>query len=133
MSEKATFACAINCMDGRVQIPVTDWLSACLDVDYIDMVTEPGADRVLASGSKSEIESILKRVMISVNVHKSRAVAIIAHYDCAGNPVPQKEHIKFLEQCVKVIRSWGLPVRVVALWVNEEWAVEVVSDTHKKE
>lgn len=128
MAERGTFACAINCMDGRTQIPVSDWLSAHLKVDYIDMITEPGADKVLAMGSKAEIESILKRVMISFNAHHSKAVAIVAHHDCAGNPASEKEHLRCLEKCVEVVKSWGLPMRIITIWVNDEWAVELISE-----
>lgn len=128
MVERGTFACAITCMDGRIQIPVWEWLSAHLKVDFIDMITEPGADRVLATGSKAEVESIQRRVMLSFNAHRSKAVAIVAHDDCAGNPVKKKEHIRHLELCVEVIKSWGFPSRILAIWVNEEWAVELISE-----
>jgi len=129
MDERETFACALNCMDGQVQIPVSDWLSAHLRVDYIDMITEPGMDKVLAMGSKAEIDSIKSRVMMSFNAHHSKAVAIVAHHDCSGNPVSRKEHMRLLEKSVEVVRSWGFPMRIIAIWVNEEWAVELISET----
>jgi len=31
------FATAINCMDGRVQLPVINWLMENLSVDYVDI------------------------------------------------------------------------------------------------
>ncbi len=37
-----TFATAINCMDGRVQLPVIAYLKSKYVVDYVDAITEPG-------------------------------------------------------------------------------------------
>lgn len=126
---KATFATAINCMDGRVQAPVAEWMRQHVGVEYVDMITEPGPDRVMTLGPPGGLESIRTRVLISVEKHRSRVVAICAHHDCAGNPVSRESHRDQLRECVRIIRSWKLPVRVLALWVNEQWAVEVLSDT----
>jgi carbonic anhydrase len=131
MSERGSFACVISCIDGRVQQPVTDWLTARLSVDYIDTITEAGPDKVLSSGSKTEVEALMRKVLISVNAHHSRAIAIVAHHDCAGNPVSKKEHVRFLNECVKVVESWGMPLRIITVYVNEEWAIELLTDTKK--
>jgi hypothetical protein len=131
MSERGSFACVITCIDGRVQQPVADWLKARLGVDFIDTITEPGPDKILSSGSKADVESIMRKVVISVNAHHSRSIGIVAHHDCAGNPVSKKEHIRFLEECVKVVTSWGIPLRIITAYVNEEWAIEMLTDTKK--
>ncbi len=44
------FGLAICCIDGRIQEPVASWLKEKYLLDYVDMVTEAGADRVLAEG-----------------------------------------------------------------------------------
>ncbi|MGB9623909.1 MAG: carbonic anhydrase [Phycisphaerae bacterium] len=124
-----TFATAINCMDGRVQIPVWEWMRAHLHVDYVDTITEPGPDRIMALGLPSQQESVRKRVGISVEAHGSRAVAIVGHHDCAGNPVPREAHQDQIRRAGQVIQSWGLPVRVLGLWVDERWTVEIVCDS----
>jgi len=131
MGDKGTFATAINCEDGRTQIPVWSWLTAHLNVDFIDTITEPGVDKVLAMGSKAEVESIQRCVLISFNAHHSRVVAIVGHHDCAGNPASKKEHLKHLEKCVRVVQSWNLPIDIITLWVNEDWAVELISEIKK--
>lgn len=120
------FATAINCIDGRCQVPVSAWMKEHFDIDYVDRITEPGPDKVLSDGSEENIESIKHKVMISVNAHKSRVVAIAAHHDCAGNPVSEDEHKNCVRKCIGVVRSWNLPVDVVGLWVNKEWNIEVV-------
>jgi hypothetical protein len=49
---------AINCIDGRVQEPVAAWLKERYHLDYVDMITEPGADKVLATGSPEALTAI---------------------------------------------------------------------------
>jgi hypothetical protein len=44
------FATAINCIDGRAQIAVTDFLQRTFDVAYVDMITEPAPSKILSEG-----------------------------------------------------------------------------------
>ena len=66
------FATAINCIDGRVQIPVIEWLKKEYGVNYVDMITEPGPDKVL-SENKSDftLQEIKRKVEISISKHAS--------------------------------------------------------------
>jgi hypothetical protein len=121
------FATAINCMDGRVQTPVADWVKIHHHVQYVDMITEAGVDGMMARGSQAELESIKRRVLVSVNAHHSRLVVIAGHQGCAGNPVSDLEHLADIKAAVQVVTSWQLPVQVAGLWVNEWGYVEVVS------
>ena len=77
------FATAINCIDERVQIPVIEYIKSKYEVYYIDMITLPGPNKVLAeSKDKSALESIKRCVEISVNLHGSKLIAVSGHYDC---------------------------------------------------
>jgi carbonic anhydrase len=121
------FGTAINCMDGRVQLPVIQWLKSQYHLDYVDMITEPGADRVMAEGLPDSIALVRAKVLISVNAHGSRLIAIVGHTECAGNPVSREEHLEHIQRAVQVVRGWDLPsVTVIGLWVNAQWAVEKV-------
>ncbi len=122
-----SFGTVINCIDGRVQEPVTAWLKQRYQLDYVDVITEAGPDKVLAAGPKEMLESIRRKVEISVGNHGSHLVAIVGHYDCAGNPVSRTEHVAHLEKAVDVVGGWNFDVVLLALWVNEEWEIEVVS------
>lgn len=127
MADKETFATAINCMDGRVQAPVTDWMLKTFGVRYVDAVTVPGPVKVLAEHLPDLTENIRRRVELSVQKHGSRTVALVAHGDCAGNPVPKPDSLKQLRDGVEVIRSWDFPVTVVGLWLdNPDWIVEKI-------
>lgn len=115
-------------MDGRVQLPVIDWIKANAQVDYVDAVTEPGPNKILSRGSEGLADSIRNRVSISVNAHGSRFVAIVAHGDCAGNPAPMNESLDQLRKAMDLVYSWGFPVRVVGLWVDSDrWQVKEIA------
>lgn len=123
---KGKFGTAINCMDGRVQLPVIKWLKENYHLDYIDMITEPGPEKVLSHGE--EIESLKSKVLLSVKVHGSNTLAIVGHHDCAGNPVSKEEQLNQIRRAVQVIYSWNLKAiqKVIGLWVDDSWKIEVV-------
>ena len=116
------FACAINCMDGRVQDAVKNYMKDNYSVDYVDMVTEPGPNKILADNSDSVIiGNIKKRVEISVHHHSSKVVAIVGHFGCAGNPTEKEEQTEHLRKAKKTVESFGFPVDIIILWVEGDW------------
>ena len=129
---QGTFGTAINCMDGRVQQPVIDWMRFKFGLDHIDMITEPGPDKIVAANNADEIASILNRVKISVEQHGSRHIAISGHGDCAGNPVSKHEHFEHVKAAMQVIKSWNLPVNIYGVWIDEKWQVEVIDSFEPK-
>ncbi|GIW66692.1 MAG: hypothetical protein KatS3mg095_0590 [Candidatus Parcubacteria bacterium] len=123
------FITVINCMDGRVQLPVNNWLRKRFQADFVDTITEPGPNRILATNSpKFLVTSIKKRVEISIKKHKSKLIAIVGHYDCAGNPVTKEKQIDHILKAKQKIGSWNLGVKIICLWVNEKWKVEEIPD-----
>jgi carbonic anhydrase len=121
-----SFGAALNCIDGRVQMPVLDWMKAHFGCDYVDVITEPGMDKVLSHGSAEEKRRIMNKLIISINAHNSKSVAIVGHYDCAANPVNDYEHLRDIAMSVNTIKSWNLPLIVSGLWVDEKCQVHVV-------
>lgn len=126
------FATVITCMDGRVQEPVSSWMKKHLKVDFIDTITEPGPDKFVAQGNKQQLESLNKKLDISINLHHSSNVAVVAHHDCGGNPVSKEEHLKQLAEAVDLLTSRRLPVRILGLWVDEAWQVQLMHDKPRK-
>jgi len=94
------FATALNCMDGRVQEPVSKFMKRKYKINFVDMITEPGMDKVLAEGDNKKLEEIKKKIEISVKKHGSKIVAIVSHADCAGNPVREKEHLNQIRKAI---------------------------------
>jgi hypothetical protein len=123
-----TFGTAINCIDGRAQAPVADWVKMHCHVSYVDTVTMPGPDRVLTQGPRDVVELIRRNVLVSVNAHRSAVIAVAGHHECAANPVSAEDHKLDIAAAVQVVRGWDLGVRIVGLWVNDWWQMEVVAD-----
>jgi len=122
-----TFATAINCMDGRTQLSVNEWMKNKYAVEFVDTITEPGPVKILAENTdKTYLESIKRRLDISINKHHSSAICIIAHHDCAGNPVEKDVQIEQLKKASEVVKGWFNNVEVVTLWVDENWLVNQI-------
>ncbi|MGP4072674.1 carbonic anhydrase [Piscibacillus sp. B03] len=123
---QGTFATAINCMDGRVQESVIDWMKSTYQVDYVDMITEAGPNKYLLEGSEDQVGSLKTKVDISYSKHGSKVIAIVGHHDCAGNPIDKEEKIAQIKQSIKKIQTWGFEMEVIGLYVNDQWKVEKV-------
>ena len=123
------FVTAITCMDGRIQEPVSGWLKKRFHADYVDTITEPCIDGIFSRSQYTIMDSIRRRAEISVNAHGSRVLALVSHHDCAGNPVDRDQHLRDLACSLRYVQGWNLPVRVVGLFVNEHWEVELISDS----
>lgn len=121
------FATTINCMDGRTQIPVIEWMKKKYGADYVDSVTEPGPIKLLAEGDDpARLDSIKRRVMISTEKHGSRAIAIVGHHDCAGNPCDCETQIGQIKKAIALVKSWNTGAEVVGVYVDEKWQVSEV-------
>lgn len=122
------FAAAINCMDGRVQSPVNEWLRSKKGVDYVDTITEPGPIKILAENTDiNVIDSLKRKVEISVKKHGSKMVAVVGHHDCAGNPISYEEQLPQIKKSINIVKSWGYDVDVLGLWVDESWEVKLLA------
>jgi len=120
------FGTLVTCIDGRVQRPTIIWMREQYNIDFVDVISEPGPDKLLAEADPNIVVSVEKKVAFSVRAHVSRIVGICGHFDCAGNPAMPDEHREQIRQSVQLARSWNLPAQVVGLWLNENWQIEVV-------
>ncbi|MHC4642095.1 MAG: carbonic anhydrase [Planctomycetota bacterium] len=127
-----SFYTAINCMDGRVQLPVIKYLSIRFKAEHIDSVTEAGPVLYLAERAGSEqTKSILRRTKISINEHKSRGIAVIAHHDCAGNPVDDQLQISQLSPAVNFLAEHFPNVEIIGLWLDSNFSAKEICSTSK--
>jgi len=125
-----SFYTTINCMDGRGQLPVIYYLKERFGVPYVDVITEPGPVALLSSQPESDAShSIFRRVEVSLNVHHSRGIAMVAHVDYAGNPVSDAEQREQMRGCLHVLAKRYPGVALIGLWLDDTWAVsEIESD-----
>jgi len=125
-----TFVTTINCMDGRVQIPVNEYLMSKYKVDYVDTITEAGPNKILADADNAIlVESIKVRYEVSTIKHDSKVVAIVGHYDCGGNTAEEAEQLVQIKKACEHVATWNENVKVIGLWVDETWAVNEIAWT----
>lgn len=127
------FATAITCIDGRVQQPIADWMKLHMNVDYVDLITEPGPDKALNDGPVHVIEEMVRKVSFSILHHSSNVVAVTGHFDCAANDADKDEHIEQILDGIRVLLSYQINARIIGLWLNEWNSVEKVWDTQGRE
>jgi hypothetical protein len=93
--------------------------------------TDPGPDGIMAHSPEFMLSSIKGRVLISVNGHGSRVVALVGHHDCAGNPGPKEQHLDEVRKSCRRIVAWDLPIQVIGLWIGPDWSVERIFDSNE--
>ena len=121
------FGTAINCIDGRTQEPVIEFMKQKYNIDGVDMVTFPGVDGVISNRENSdEITFIRNAVSISIEKHRSRIIAVVGHFDCAGNPGNREHHYADIQKAVNEVSSWSFHAQVVGLYVNDKKQIEEV-------
>lgn len=128
MSDSSSFAVAITCIDGRTHDPLVRWMREHLDVDFVDLVTQPGADVELAVCPKKMCEGIRDRLGVSVGAHAPQAVVVAGHDDCAANPVEPDEHRRQICEAVAQVDAWELGLPVLGVWIDADGGVSVVGD-----
>jgi len=121
-------------MDGRVQLPVIHYLKKRFNVDYVDTITDAGPNLILVQQTnKTIVDAILQKVKISVEKHQSTGIAIVGHYDCAGNPAPEQEQNYHTRQSMNVIRKHYENIKVIGLWVDVDFQVHELAKAIKKD
>jgi hypothetical protein len=122
------FGTAINCIDGRTQQVVIDYMKQKYNIDGVDMVTFPGADGIFSSSEHSgEVSLIRRAVSISTERHGSSIIAVVGHYDCAGNPGDSEHHYMHIRRAMREVSSWNFQAQVIGLYVNDKREIEEVA------
>ena len=119
-----TRATCLNCMDGRVQLPVLTWIKARYPVDFVDVITEAGMDGVLAQ--QKDISEVQRSIQVSVGLNRSTRLFVVGHHDCRGNPVDKHRHRDDITNAVRRLKPLWPAQEVVGLWVNDRWEVEQI-------
>jgi hypothetical protein len=117
------FAVLLNCIDGRTQQPLLEWVRRELDVSHVDVVTEPGVDGVLARGDDTTVQALLDKVCVSRLAHGAVALVLAGHHDCAANPGEATSHLQDLSRAVEVVGKALPELPVQAVYVDSTWSV----------
>lgn len=121
---KSIFATVVNCIDGRVQIPVINFIRSKTGVDYVDVITEAGVAKLLANNENlSVLQSIKERIRVSIEKHSSKSIWVTAHHDCAANNVDEATQIHQVLEAAELISKWFPQADVSGLWVDRDTRV----------
>lgn len=115
----------LNCIDGRVQLPVIHWIKNNYDADYVDMITELGIDGLLADNDPI-VGDIIRKIRISVEKNNSELIFVAGHHDCRANPVSDSAHQDQIYLAVARLKKEFPKMDIIGLWVNKEWEGEVI-------
>lgn len=119
------FATALSCIDGRIQRPVIDFLLGEFDVTYVDTVTRAGMVKYLTSSYDPVTAGIVVDLDASIRAHSSKALALVAHSDCAGNPIDDESQLRQLDDGVAHFRRRYPELDVVGVWVDTGRNIEL--------
>jgi len=119
------FVTCLNCIDGRAQLPVIQWIAKNYPVDFVDMITEPGMDGILAD-EDSNLDEILRKLDLSRDAHNTDELFIVGHYDCAVNPVDTQTNHEQIKQAVMRVKMLRPHFEVYGLWLANKHSVELV-------
>lgn len=119
------FATALSCIDGRIQRPVSDFLLAEFEVAYLDTVTRAGMVKYLTSSYDPATAAIVVDLDSSIRAHSSQHLALVAHRECAGNPVDDETQLHQLDDSVAHFKRRYPELDVVGVWVDTGKTVEL--------
>lgn len=68
----------------------------------------------------------MRNLAVSIDVHGSKQIAVVAHHDCAGNPVPDKTQKAQVTLAVRKLRDGFPDSEVIGLWVSGRSIIERV-------
>src|ERR1051326_9104424 len=86
---------ALVCADGRLQqecVHYNKQLAEALGVDLVDIVALPGPDGLFKKGREGDRKTAISSLKLLIDAHHPTAVAVVGHYQCAGNPESDSEH-----------------------------------------
>ncbi|HET9258733.1 MAG TPA: carbonic anhydrase [Acidimicrobiia bacterium] len=120
------YGSVLECMDGRSQRKVADYLNTVFGVRNLDTITTAGAIRHLAEDT-DQTQTLLANLAISVDKHGSHQIAVVAHHDCAGNPVPDNTQKTQVSRAMARIREVHPNAEVIGLWLDANLIVERIA------
>ncbi len=113
-----------------MQTPVSEYGKKKFGVLFADTVTEAGLVGLLANNPSPELlESIKKKILISIEKHHSKGILVHGHEECAGNPVEDNIHKENVLKAAVVLGSMVSGVEIVPLFVvkkNGLWVAEEI-------
>lgn len=134
--QKQTFAALFNCMDGRTQKGAIALAEETFGVEFVDNITEPGMDAILAGTEHPLLTSrerrefvngwVYDKAVISAKNHGATQAIIVGHCKCAGNPVELESHKTHLRLAREKVAGWRLFDDVRTAVFDDNWELTLL-------
>lgn len=111
------FASVLNCIDGRVQRRAFDYFVATFRVHHVDTITAPGMVKHVSHDNR-RTSQIVDDLRVSIAKHGSTQIGVVAHSDCAGNPVEDEVQKGQLESAVTALQAEFPDFEVVGMFMD---------------
>ena len=104
-----------------------------LGVDGVDVIALPGPDGLcVKSEFETERDVLLRWLKVLIGAHKPVALAFVAHYNCAGHPVPYAQHDEDIATTMRHYKESlnfkGDMVALCATYENDkEWPLKEIA------
>ena len=121
-----TFCASIQCIDGRIHDAIFSYIRGNYDIKYIDILSEPGIDGILAGDDQAYIDSIIRKLQICVDVHAIKEVFISAHHNCLANPGEKEQHIVQMDKGLEKLKTIFPSIVFHKIWIDENWVCSSV-------
>jgi len=82
---KNKFGVCLNCVDGRFQVPVIEWINENYNLDYVDMITELDTVEIFEKNVDKSVDHIIEEIKHSLNNNKSEIIFIVGYGDVPKN------------------------------------------------
>jgi hypothetical protein len=113
-------------MDGRIQESVASFLRDYYNAQWVDTVTEAGPVGKLSEGNPQTMRAVCERVSISVEMHASAGIGVVAHEGCAAVPLSREEQIPMALNTAERLRKKFHEMEVIALYAKLNGEVELL-------
>ena len=126
---------ALVCADGRLHqgcVKYNEQIAEALGVDVVDEVAVPGPDGLFKKGREGERKATLGWLKLLIAAHHPTAIALVGHYQCAGNPESDAEHdVDAATAAAALKKELGFVGEIVAIstvWHSDsEWSLKKVA------
>lgn len=126
MADGSRFATAITCIDGRFVSRTFDHVQTRFGNHPVDLITTAGAVRHLVGEIGPVGQDLLTNVAVSIRTHRSSQLALVAHGECAGNPVPDTRQKEQLRTAGAMLRARYPDMEVLTLFLDPKIGFENV-------
>ena len=113
-------------MDGRIQTRTIDQVMTRFGVRYVDNITSTGAVQHLDGTVTATGEALLQSLSVSRQAHETTQVAVVAHTDCAGNPVPDAKQKEQLRNAAVIVAERFPDMEIITLFFDPRIGFERV-------